>query len=489
MQKPLIEVIGLGGSDLEQLPLGIYLKLKKQDIPLFVRTADHPVLSDLVKQENIEFVSFDSIYEKYDRFADVYDEIVESLIELASQYQHIRYAVPGHPMMAEKTVQLLLEAEEIETEIIGGQSFLDDLFTAVQLDPIDGFQLIDATSFDRYDLQYSQPIIFCQVYDQMIASEVKLALLEDLSADYRIYIVKSAGSVDEEVIETTLEELDRQATLSNLTSVYIPKASQELLNHQFYQLKKIIAILRGPNGCPWDRKQTHASLKKYLIEEAYEVLEAIDREDDDAIAEELGDVLLQVMLHSQIGEDNGYFSIDDVIRSISEKMIRRHPHVFGDKVINSEDELSKTWEQIKQQEKPNQDQASILDHLTAGLPATLLAEEVQKTVAKVGFDWKDIKPMMDKVIEELQEFEIAVQQEDRDEKEKEFGDILFAMINIARYYKINPETALLRTVHKFKNRFRYVEERVLQSNNSWESFTLDQLDEFWEEAKRFEKQE
>lgn len=489
MQKPLIEVIGLGGSDLEQLPLGIYLKLKKQDIPLFVRTADHPVLSDLVKQENIEFVSFDSIYEKYDRFADVYDEIVESLIELASQYQHIRYAVPGHPMMAEKTVQLLLEAEEIETEIIGGQSFLDDLFTAVQLDPIDGFQLIDATSFDRYALQYSQPIIFCQVYDQMIASEVKLALLEDLPADYRISIIQAAGSRDENILEVSLEELDRQTSLSNLTSVYIPKVPSELLNHQFYQLKEIIATLRGPNGCPWDRKQTHASLKKYLIEETYEVLEAIDREDDDAIAEELGDVLLQVMLHSQIGEDNGYFSIDDVIRHLSEKMIRRHPHVFGDAVVRDEEELSKTWEQIKRQENAEEKATSILDSLTEGLPATLLADEVQKKAAKVGFDWKEIEPMMEKVAEELQEFKEAVNQENHEEKEKEFGDILFAMMNVARYYKINPETALVRTIHKFKNRFRYVEKCVQQSKQPWESFTLSELDQFWEEAKRLEIKE
>ncbi|GAA0311096.1 tetrapyrrole methylase family protein/MazG family protein [Gracilibacillus halotolerans] len=489
MQKPLIEIIGLGGGDIEQLPLGIYRKLQNKERPLFVRTMEHPVLYELVEQEDIEYRSFDAIYEKHDRFEEVYEEIVQTLKEEAALHQHIRYAVPGHPMIAEKTVQLLLQEEAIDIEIVGGQSFLDDLFTAVQVDPIEGFQLVDATSFDRYELEYSQPIIFCQVYDQMIASEVKLALLEDLPADYRISIIQAAGSRDENILEVSLEELDRQTSLSNLTSVYIPKVPSELLNHQFYQLKEIIATLRGPNGCPWDRKQTHASLKKYLIEETYEVLEAIDREDDDAIAEELGDVLLQVMLHSQIGEDNGYFSIDDVIRHLSEKMIRRHPHVFGDAVVRDEEELSKTWEQIKRQENAEEKATSILDSLTEGLPATLLAEEVQKKAAKVGFDWKEIEPMMEKVAEELQEFKEAVNQENHEEKEKEFGDILFAMMNVARYYKINPETALVRTIHKFKNRFRYVEKCVQQSKQPWESFTLSELDQFWEEAKGLEIKE
>ena len=489
MQKPLIEIIGLGGGDIDQLPLGIYRKLQNKEIPLFVRTMDHPVLDELVDQEKIEYRSFDIIYEKHDRFEGVYAEIVQTLKKEANSHQHIRYAVPGHPMIAEKTVQLLLQEETLDIEIVGGQSFLDDLFTAVQVDPIEGFQLVDATGFDRYALEYSQPIIFCQVYDEMIASDVKLALLEDLPADYRIYIIQAAGSKDEKIIGVSLEELDRQTSLSNLTSVYIPKVPAELLMHQFYSLKEIISTLRGPHGCPWDRKQTHASLKKYLIEETYEVLEAIDKEDDDAIAEELGDVLLQVMLHSQIGEDDGYFTIDDVIRHISEKMIRRHPHVFGDAVVRDEEELSKTWEKIKKEEKREDKETSLLDSLTEGLPATLLAEEVQKKVAKVGFDWKEIEPMMKKVMEELQEFEEAVHQGDNEEKEKEFGDILFAMMNVARYYKINPETALLRTIHKFKNRFHHVEKCVQQSNQPWESFTLHELDQFWEEAKRLEIKE
>ena len=187
MQKPLIEIIGLGGGDIDQLPLGIYRKLQNKEIPLFVRTMDHPVLDELVDQEKIEYRSFDIIYEKHDRFEGVYAEIVQTLKKEANSHQHIRYAVPGHPMIAEKTVQLLLQEETLDIEIVGGQSFLDDLFTAVQVDPIEGFQLVVATGFDRCALEYSQPIIFCQVYDEMIASDVKLALLEDLPADYRIY--------------------------------------------------------------------------------------------------------------------------------------------------------------------------------------------------------------------------------------------------------------------------------------------------------------
>ncbi|SFM50019.1 tetrapyrrole methylase family protein / MazG family protein [Gracilibacillus orientalis] len=482
--KPLIEIIGLGGGDINQLPLGIYRKLTSEQDICYVRTLDHPVIHAL-QEESVHFSSFDAIYEKYDQFEVVYHEIVRTLIDTAIEKRNIVYAVPGHPMLAEQTVQLLIQHPDVEVEIVGGQSFLDDLFSALKIDPIEGFQFVDGTSFSRRHLQYEQHLVFCQVYDTFIASEVKLTLLEDLPAEYPVYIVDAVGSEEEAIKEIPLVELDQQMQLSNLTSVYIPPIDKEKLNHKFYHLKEVIAALRAPGGCPWDQKQTHETLKKYLIEETYEVIEAIDREDDEAIAEELGDVLLQIMLHSQIGEEAGFFTIDDVIYSITEKMIRRHPHVFGELEVEDESEVIKNWEAIKKEEKGNQQQ-TLLSDLTKGLPATLLAEDIQKTVAKVGFDWSEPEPIWAKIYEELEELKDARENESFDAQEKEFGDILFAMINLGRYYKINPEIALMRTNQKFTHRFQFVEQKVKESKQPWKSFTLNDLDRFWEEAKRFE---
>lgn len=480
-----IYVFGLGAGDMEQLPLGVYRKLKTAS-PLFLRTKEHPVVHGL-QAEGVSFTSFDAIYERHERFEDVYEEIAAILLEQA-QKNDVFYAVPGHPLVAEKTVQLLLEAErrkQCRVVMEGGQSFLDALFTTLKIDPIEGFQLIDATSFQGDEWQLTKHTIFCQVYDSFIASEVKLTLMEQLPDDYPVYIVTAAGSKEEKVMEIPLYELDRAMALNNLTSVYVPPVREEtMLYHRFETLRRVIATLRGPNGCPWDRKQTHESLKRYLLEETYELFEAIDENDDEHMVEELGDVLLQVMLHAQIGEDEGMFSIDDVIRGITEKMIRRHPHVFGDVTVENAEQVVENWQQIKAKEKKDRPN-SLLDDVPKSLPGILKAYEFQKKAAKVGFDWDDVKPMWDKVEEEIAEFkrEALGEKTARSRLISEFGDILFALINIARYYDINPEEALYVTNKKFYRRFSYIEERARESGVALTSLSLAELDRFWEEAK------
>ena len=274
----------------------------------------------------------------------MYEEICEFLLNEALA-KEITYGVPGHPLVAERTVQLLLEhgpQRGIEIMIGGGQSFLDPLFQAMKIDPIEGFQLLDGTDLKRDEIQVAQHVIIGQVYDQFSASDVKLTLMEKLPYDYEVYIVTAAGSSEEVIKKVQLHELDHNMELNNLTSVYVPPVKDEAVHYKdFSKLRSIIAELRGPNGCPWDKKQTHESLKKYLIEEAYELIEAIDNEDTEHMTEELGDVLLQVMLHAQIGEDEGYFAIDDVIEGLSEKMVRRHPHVFGDVQAENEEDVLK----------------------------------------------------------------------------------------------------------------------------------------------------
>ncbi|WHY00821.1 nucleoside triphosphate pyrophosphohydrolase [Neobacillus sp. DY30] len=478
-----IEVLGLGAGDLEQLPFGVYKKLMKAG-HVYLRTREHPVIEELV-QEGLGFTSFDSIYEKHDQFEEVYQEIVQLLLEKAKTEQVI-YAVPGHPLVAERTVQLLLQygpKEDVGIIIGGGQSFIDAIFQSLKIDPVEGFQLLDGTSLQSSQLQIDQHIFISQVYDQFVASNIKLTLMERLPDDYEVVIVRAAGSRNESIEHVPLYELDRKVTLDNLTSVYVPPVEDEqILLKNFSKLREIIAVLRGPNGCPWDKEQTHESLKKYLIEETYEVIDAINSGDIDHLIEELGDVLLQVMLHAQIGEDEGYFAIDDVIEVLAAKMIRRHPHVFGDVQAEDSKEVLRNWQEIKKQEK-GEKESSLLDGISKSLPNLVRAFEIQKKAAKVGFDWKEITPALEKVKEELGEFENEVQQERLVHAKKEFGDILFAFVNVARFLDIHPEEALFETNQKFIRRFQFIEEKVKKSGKAIEEHSLEELDQFWDEAK------
>ncbi|MDQ0177897.1 bifunctional methyltransferase/pyrophosphohydrolase YabN [Bacillus chungangensis] len=480
-----ITIVGLGAGDLNQLTIGVYETLKQTN-NLFLRTKEHPVIPALEK-DHIHYESFDEIYEQYDQFTEVYEAIVQRLFQEVKQRGNLVYAVPGHPLVAEKTVQLLLEQadkQEVEVKINGGQSFLDAIFTAVQVDPIEGFQLLDGTALHRDDLQLNQHLIIGQVYDAFVASEIKLTLMEKYPDNYPLKLITAAGTSKQKVESLLLYELDRGMALDNLTSVYVPPVKEAELQYQeFSTLRRIISTLRGPDGCPWDKKQTHQSLKKYLIEEAYELLAAIEAEDIDNTIEELGDVLLQVLLHAQIGEDDGLFSIDDVITGLSAKMIRRHPHVFGKTKAENVEEAFNHWEKAKEREQGEQCTASILDKIAKGLPALLHAYELQKQAAKVGFDWEEAKDALKKVWEEMQEFEEALENGNREEQLKECGDLLFSVINAARLLSIHPEEALLMTNQKFKKRFSFIEKKVQESGRTWDEYPLSELDQLWEAAK------
>src|SRR5699024_5052127 len=312
------------------------------------------------------------------------------------------------------------------------------------------------------------------------ASEVKLTLLEDLPADYEITIVEAVGTQEEKLITLPLEDLDRVLEMSNLTSVYVPPVPETLLQHEFTTLRQVIRTLRGPNGCPWDKKQTHESLRRYALEEVYELLDAIDREYDEEMTGELGDVLLQVLLHSQIGEDNGYFSIDDVISRLTEKMIHRHPHVFNP------EEAHKTWDELKQEEKGEEVAPLLLDDVITAAPALQVAFELQRKAGKVSFDWDNVDDMWLKWEEEKREFLEAVAANDKVEIEKEFGDMLFALVNIGRFYQLYPEVALRGTNEKFIRRFNHVEQEVKKAGKDFTQFNLAALDVFWDQAKKGE---
>lgn len=273
--------------------------------------------------------------------------------------------------------------------------------------------------------------------------------------------------------------------VTNLTSVYIPPVPVNMLHHTFNRLREIIAELRGPVGCPWDKKQTHETLREYAIEEVYELIEAIDLKDDEGIIEELGDILLQVMLHSQIGEDDGFFTVDDVIRTITDKMIHRHPHVFAEKSVDSADEMTKSWDAIKREEKGDVRQ-SLLDGIPDGLPALAKAAKLQEKAGKAGFEWDDAADIWEKLREELDEVHAAVEKEDETNIAEELGDVLFVLANISRYYKINPELALNQTNRKFRSRFTYIEKQLEEQDKDIYQTSLEEMDYYWNQAKRKE---
>lgn len=250
------------------------------------------------------------------------------------------------------------------------------------------------------------------------------------------------------------------------------------------ELIALMAKLRGENGCPWDREQDHRSLKKYLLEEAYEVLDAIDAEDDAAFVDELGDVLLQIVFHAQIASEQGRFDIDDVVAAVNAKMIRRHPHIFGEARVENSAEVLTMWEQIKAGEKVSDTSAKRgLMKINENLPALMLAQKAQEKAARIGFDWPDISGPKAKIAEEIGELETAVDQE---EKVVELGDVLFSMVNLARFLDVDAEDALRRSVRKFIRRFNYIENTLEAQGENWHTLNLDQLDAIWKEAKERE---
>ncbi|QNR08905.1 MazG nucleotide pyrophosphohydrolase domain-containing protein [Macrococcoides canis] len=341
-----ITVVGLGNYGLDELPFGIYRFLNKVE-KVYVRTLAHPVVEDL---EDIEWISFDEVYEKHDQFSEVYAEIVQTLKEKVLD-DDIVYAVPGHPMVAESTTELLLQDEAIDIEVLGGKSFIDDLFQAVSFDPNNGFQMLDGTMMTSEAINIRNALIITQVYDQMIAGDVKVTLMEKYPDNHNVAIVTGARGQGSAVKWCPLYEMDHDFELSNLTSLFVPALRQEHYAGDFEYLSSIMDTLVADDGCPFDKAQTHSSLKRYLLEETYELFEAIDNDDIDHMIEELGDILLQVVFHGAIGKKSMMFDTREIVQGISEKMIRRHPHIFGEGVeVNSIEELNQVWKNAKQAE-------------------------------------------------------------------------------------------------------------------------------------------
>jgi tetrapyrrole methylase family protein/MazG family protein len=476
-----LHVIGLGPSGLEQLTLGNYRRIcdaKK----IFVRTTQHPCVQELIN-EGICVESFDNIYASETSFEAVYEKITAQLRNELEKNLQVIYAVPGHPFVAEKTVQLIQDklANEYEVIIHPAVSFVDEIFRVLKFDPIDGAMILNYDSLKEAGLTGREWLIIPQVYDKLIASEVKLDLMTFYPDDALVYVVQDLGTSAEKVDKLHLYEMDH-GMFGHLTTVVLPPNSEVI---SLSKLAQVMAVLRSDKGCAWDREQTHDSIKSCLIEESYEVLEAIEKRDMYNLCEELGDLLLQVVFHAQMASEVGEFNIQDVLQGIIQKLIRRHPHVFGEEIVDTADDVIRTWDRIKKEEK-----GRVKDEITyfndpKGLPALMLASAVQRRVAKVGFDWIDIEGPLNKVNEEFLELKKALV--DGLGVREELGDLMFAVVNLSRFLKLDAEDVLRDTVHRFQSRFLKMVEIAHEDGLEFEKLSLKEMDVYWESAKSQEK--
>lgn len=486
-----LTVIGLGPGAMRFLTMEAYEAILGAP-KVYVRTLKHPVIDEL-SDKGAHFESFDHLYEAAETFDEVYEGIANAMFEMAKN-QEVIYAVPGNPFVAERSVELLMEkaeAAEIPVRVIHGTSFIDAMITTLHKDPVKGLHIVDALSIETTALTNQVDQVIIQIYDPMVGSNVKLALMNHFPDDHEVIVVRGAGIPDiEEVLNIPLSELDRCASLDHLASVYVPKVDLSKDHvYAFNELVDIMARLRDIDGCPWDQEQTHESLKTHLLEEAYEVVDAIETGDLYNLEEELGDVLLQVVFHAAIASENGYFTASDVIGGLCRKLIHRHPHVFGDVFVADSDEVLDNWEAIKREEKQHESITEAMEALPRAMAGTLRAYKVQKKAASVGFDWDHINDAMAKIEEELKEFKEALLTKDEVEIEVEMGDLLFAVVNVCRFSKVNPELAINKTISKFIKRFSFIEQSEAAKKAGIGNLSLEEMDKLWNIAKnqRFEQ--
>jgi tetrapyrrole methylase family protein / MazG family protein len=317
------------------------------------------------------------------------------------------------------------------------------------------------------------PVLFTQVDSRELALQLKGVLLTTYPKEHGVFVVLEGKMKEERVGELTGDEFGEEVCL------YVPALDE---GTSFESFAEIVAHLRAPDGCPWDREQTHDSLRKHLLEESYEAIAAIDSGDFDSMREEFGDLLLQVVLQSQIATDENRFSVNQVIHGIHSKIVRRHPHVFGDLELDGVDGVLANWEKLKEKERgKKKDGKGLLDGVPLALPALSQAQEYQDRAARVGFDWPEVEGVLDKIKEEIEEIKKA---ETDFELASEIGDLLFAIVNLARWKNVDAESVLRGTNAKFKKRFGFVEQGAKKQERNLSDLTLDEMESLWQEAKK-----
>lgn len=431
-----ITIVGLGPGAPELLTIEAQRLIESAD-EIWLRTRHHPIVQTF--PDDLTIHTFDALYDASPDFASLYRQIASDVLSLAEERDHLLYGVPGSPWVGETTVGLIQNGareRDIVVRTVQGISFLEPTLTALQVDALPDLQIVDATALGgRHfpSFEPDRPTIIAQVYDRMTASDVKLLLMSLFPADYAVTRVDAAGTTDEHVVSLPLYTLDRSdaGEWGLLSSLYVPPYTEPSSMTAFMN---IIAHLRSPDGCPWDREQDHKSLRPFLLEETYEVLAALDAGDAQELHEELGDLLLQIALHAQIASEFEEFTIADVLRTVSAKMLRRHPHVFGDIDVEDSSEVLQNWEAIKKEEKEaNGDDADgLFDDVPQAVPALLRAAKIARRAEKRG--WEPLS------------VERAVAAWQSEPSSYTLGTLLLSLAATARAHDIDAESALREAI-------------------------------------------
>ena len=429
---------------------------------VIVRTVQHPAAAELAAVRVVQ--TCDDLYQLA-TFEEVYDAIADRVVEAAQQGKTI-YAVPGSALVGELAVARL--RRRVDVVMLAGESFIDAVLAAVGYDPLDrGLRVLNGHGLP-YPMVIDGPTIVAHLDLPVVLADVGSRLSRVVAEGTIATIVIDAGGPDEVVVQAPIDEVD--SGLAGLrTSMFIDPTPGGIVG-----AIQVMARLR--EECPWDRKQTHESLVKNLIEEAYELVEAIGSGSEGQLEDELGDVLLQVLFHSNIARQAGAFDIEDVAEVLRQKLVRRHPHVFGDVEVEDDEEVKANWEQIKETERGGARQ-SLLDGVPVGMPGLERAAKIQRRAADVGFDWSQAGPVLDKLSEEVEELRGAVAE--MNHVPEELGDVLFTVVNLARHLSVDPELALRGSIERFISRFG-----AMEMMGPLEGLSLAELDEHWERAKR-----
>ncbi|HHY81190.1 MAG TPA: nucleoside triphosphate pyrophosphohydrolase [Clostridiales bacterium] len=479
--KPKITIAGLGTGKEDEITLGA-LKALEQGERVILRTERHGIVPYL-QSRGITYTTLDDTYETSETFDDLYLRMIKRIIEAAEEGDVV-LGVPGHPMVGERlTFELLKELNDsaYKIEVLPGISHADSVTALVRRAGVEGLKVLSAAELPAAQLDPGLPTVIVGLDNGILASELKLMLTDIYPPELIVILTRLKEDGTSEAEEIPLHTLDHSRVFDHTSCLYLPALELgELESYRFRHLTEIMEILRAPGGCPWDREQNHESLKQYLIEETYEVLEAIDMQDMDKLAEELGDVLLQVVFHAQIAKEHGEFDIHDVISGVCRKMISRHTHIFGDVKLSTAEQVVDNWEAIKKKEKGLKSQTQVLRDIPSNLPALMRSYKVQKKAAQVGFDWDRVEDAMAKAEEEFRELKEAYYSGTEEDIREEIGDLLFAVVNVCRFLKQEPELALTAATEKFIKRFAYIEENA---DKPLEEMTLEEMDYLWNRSK------
>ncbi len=469
-----ITVVSLGPGPREYLTLGALSALEKAE-KIILRTGKCDAAVYL-QEKGIPFDTLDFLHEEADDFEELAERAAEEVLK-TSENSPVCYAVfdAGN----DETVRILLQKEQ-DITLLPGMPLSAPLLSEL---PQQKTEIQTAAALSVTSIQ--NPLLILEVDSRMLAGECKLQLLSWYDMDTEVYFFPPAQGPRRSFLKIPLCDMDRQPSYDHTAALLIPTLPLEKKpRYDFYDLVQVLGILRGENGCPWDKEQTHETLRKYLIEEAYETAAAIDDEDWLSVADELGDVLLQVVFQANIGAQYGTFELSDITTAICKKMIHRHRHIFGSDHCETAADVVDNWEKIKKEERGFKTQSEVLQGVTRGLAPLMRAAKVQKKARDVGFDWDDPLEALQKVHEEADEVAGAIREKSAAHLEEELGDLLFSCVNVSRLCGVEAENALQRATEKFVNRFTAMENAILRDGKCLKGLTLSEMDVYWNSSKQ-----